>query len=131
MKEPRPVRELALEHEHHNLANDFYRIEEFEKAIEHYSKALKIRPNLLESYFNRGLAYTRKQGYPNAIADFEKVVSLDPNIAEAHYTLGLVLEHLRRYDDAIENYNKALEIDPTYSDAFNQRKAAISKRSSL
>ncbi|PIV31333.1 MAG: O-linked GlcNAc transferase, partial [Zetaproteobacteria bacterium CG02_land_8_20_14_3_00_50_9] len=46
---------------YHNLANDYFAIEEYDKAIEHYTKALNIRPTLKESYFNRSLAYVRKE----------------------------------------------------------------------
>ncbi|MFH1125870.1 MAG: AAA family ATPase [Candidatus Altiarchaeota archaeon] len=122
---------LSLEHEYHNLGNDYYKIGEFDKAIEHYNKALEIRPDLLETYFNRGLAYTRKGFYDKAIEDLTKVIELNPNLAEAYYTRGLVYEYKQDYNQAIVEYNKALEVDPNYSKADSQRKVAESKRTSI
>jgi len=122
---------LSLEHEYHNLGNDYYKIGEFDKAIEHYNKALEIRPDLLETYFNRGLAYTRKGLYDKAIEDLTKVIELNPNLAEAYYTRGLVYEYKQDYEQAILQYNKALEVDPNYSKAESQRKVAESKRASI
>jgi AAA+ superfamily predicted ATPase len=122
---------LSLEHEYHNLGNDYYKIGEFDKAIEHYNKALELRPDLLETFFNRGLAYTRKGFYDKALEDLNKVIELNPNLAEAYYTRGLVHEYRQDYNQAIVEYNKALEVDPNYTKADSQRKVAESKRASV
>ncbi|MBD3388130.1 MAG: AAA family ATPase [Candidatus Altiarchaeales archaeon] len=123
--------ELSLEHEYHNLANDYYKVGEFDKAIEHYNKALELRPDLLETYFNRGLAYTRKGMYDKALEDLNKVIELNPNLAEAYYTRGLVHEYKLEYDLGILDYNKALEVDPKYTKAETQRQVALNKKASL
>jgi len=123
--------DLSLEHEYHNLANDYYKIGEFDKAIEHYDKALELRPDLLETYFNRGLAYTRKSLYDKAMEDLNKVIELNPNLAEAFYTRGLVHEYKLEYDLAIMDYDKALEVDPSYSKAESQKQVAMNKKAQL
>ncbi|MFH1055865.1 MAG: AAA family ATPase [Candidatus Altiarchaeota archaeon] len=123
--------ELSLEHEYHNLANDYYKIGEFDKAIEHYNKALELRPDLLETYFNRGLAYTRKGLYDKAMEDLNKVIELNPNLAEAYYTRGLIHEYKLEYDLAVLDYNKALQVDPKYTKADTQRQVALNKKAGL
>jgi len=123
--------ELSLEHEYHNLANDYYKIGEFEKSVEHYDKALELNPDLLETYFNRGLAYTRLQKYDKALEDLTKVIELNPHLAEAYYTRGLVYEYKQNYDKAIEDYDKALEVDPDYSKAETQRQVAQNKKTQV
>lgn len=120
---------VKLEHEYHNLANDYYKIGEFDKAIEHFNKALELKPDLLESYFNRGLAYTRKQEYDKALADLNKVIELNPNLGEAYYTRGLVYEYQLDYNKAISDYDRALQVDPGYSRAQTQKEVAQSKMS--
>ncbi|MFH0860557.1 MAG: AAA family ATPase [Candidatus Altiarchaeota archaeon] len=122
--------DINLEHEYHNLGNDYYKLGEFDKAVEHYNKAIELKPDLLETYFNRGLAYTRKQMYDKAIEDINKVIELNSNLAEAFYTRGLVYEYKGEYDRAITDYDKALQIDPKYSKAESQREVAKSKKSS-
>lgn len=118
---------VKLEHEYHNLANDYYKIGEFDKAIEHYDKALELKPDLLETYFNRGLAYTRKQYYDKALEDLNKVISLNPNLAEAYYTRGLVYEYKQELSKAVADYDRALQVDPSYSRAKTQKDVAKSK----
>lgn len=122
--------ELSIEHEFHNLANDFYKICRYEDAIECYNMALELRPDLLETYFNRGLAYTRLERYDRAREDLSKVIELNPNLSEAFYTRGLVSEYERRYDEAIADYEKALEIDPEYTKAGTQMQIVRSKKAS-
>ncbi|HHQ45431.1 MAG TPA: AAA family ATPase, partial [Candidatus Altiarchaeales archaeon] len=123
--------ELSLEHEYHNLANDYYKIGEFQKSVEFYNKALELNPDLLETYFNRALAYTRMQQYDKALEDLAKVVEMNPHLAEAYYTRGLVYEYKQDYNRAVQDYNKALEVDPGYSKADTQRQVAQGKLATL
>jgi tetratricopeptide (TPR) repeat protein len=112
--------EQSIEHQLHNIGNDFYRLGHFDKASECYNMAIEISPDLLETFFNRGLCYTRQGAYDKAHQDFSKVIELNPNLAEAHYTRGLVEEYRRDYAAAIKNYERALGIDPQYAKASSQ-----------
>ncbi len=123
--------ELSIEHEFHNVGNDFYKICRYHDAIDCYNMALELRPDLLETYFNRGLAYTRLERYEKAREDLTKVIELNPKLAEAFYTRGLVWEYEQRYDEAIADYEKALEIDPKYTKAESQMQIAKGKKASL
>ena len=118
---------LSVEHELHNLANDFYHLERYDEAIQCYDLALAINRNLLETWFNRALAHTRKRNYEPAERDLSRVIEMNPNLAEAWYTRGLVREYQEQYDEAITDYEKALEIDPGYGKAKEQRLAAQRK----
>ncbi len=108
-------------YEYHNLGNDYYKKEDFDKAIECYLKALELYPNLLETYFNLGLAYTRKSKYDEAVRNLDKVIQIDPALAEAYYTRGLIREYQRKYDEAVLDYEKTLLLDPQYEKARKQR----------
>ncbi len=112
--------ELSIEHEVHNIGNDFYKIGMFEEAIAAYDLALKIRPDLLETYFNRGLARTRLGHYNPAWEDITYVLSLNDKLAEAWYTRGLINEYVGEFDRAIADYEKALEQDQDYEKARSQ-----------
>lgn len=120
--------ELSLEHEFHNLGNDFYKVGRFDQAVACYDTALDLRPDLLETYFNRGLAYTRKQNYDKALEDLNKVIELNENLAEAYYTRGLIYEYREEWDAAIADYNKALDVDHGYTKAETQRETAKRKK---
>lgn len=120
--------ELSLEHEVHNIGNDFYKIGMFLEAIEAYSMALEIRPDLLESYFNRSLTRVRLGRYPEALEDMNRVLGLNDRLGEAWYTRGLIYEYMQEYDKAIADYRKALEVDPDYKRAADQIEVAQNKK---
>ena len=46
-------------------------VENADKAIDNYSKAIKINPKFAKAYNNRGIAYIWKKKYDLAIADFK------------------------------------------------------------
>jgi tetratricopeptide (TPR) repeat protein len=119
---------LSVEHELHNVANDLYQLERYDEAIFCYDLALEINGDLLETYFNRGLAYTRKKRYDTAERDLSKVIDMNPNLAEAWYTRGLIRQYKEEYDEAIDDFEKALEVDKSYHKAEEQLLAARRKR---
>jgi len=49
-----------------------------DEDIVKYSKAITLNPSYAEGYYQRGLAYNRKNQLNLAHADFKKVVELDP-----------------------------------------------------
>lgn len=119
---------LSVEHELHNVANDLYQLERYDEAIFCYDLALEINEGLLETYFNRGLAYTRKKRYDTAERDLSKVIDMNPNLAEAWYTRGLIRQYKEEYDEAIDDFEKALEVDKGYHKAEEQLLVARRKR---
>ena len=48
----------------------FFSVENADKAIENYSKAIKIDPKFVKAYNNRGIAYVWKKQYDLAIRRF-------------------------------------------------------------
>ena len=119
--------DVSMEHQWHNRGNDAYKQNAFGRAISCYCWALRLKPDLLETYFNRGLAYTRLQQYDQAIEELDRVVELNPHLAEAYYTRGLVRGYRLEYDDAIRDYERALEVDPGYSKASTEMESARDK----
>jgi len=118
---------LSVEHELHNLANDLYHMERYDEAIRCYDLALEINKNLVDTWFNRGLAHARRQRYEPAERDLSKVIEMSPRLAAAWYARGLVRQYKEQYDGAIADYDKALEIDPNCTKAKSQRLVAQGK----
>lgn len=118
------------EETYHNLGNRLYQVGHFEEALELYSLALHLNPELVESFFNRGLANTRLGRYEKAEEDLNKVIGINGNLAEAYYTRGLVHEYKLEFASAVADYNRALEVDPKYIKAEHQRRIAEGKKTS-
>ncbi len=118
---------LSVEHALHNTGNDFYNhatdddnLDYFDAAICCYEAALVLRPDLLESWFNKSLALTRCKRYDQAATVMAHVIELNPHIAEAYYTRGLINEYRGRLKEAEGDYEQTLVVDPRYPKAETQ-----------
>ncbi len=69
----------------------------YENAVEELSKAIEINGNLVDAYFNRGLAYHLLGKYELSINDFNSVLQLHPHNAYADYWKARAIS-LRQHD---------------------------------
>jgi len=90
-----------------------------DEAISHYTEALRIDPNLSDSYNNMGLALTKRRRPDEAIPNFLKAIRINPNHAAAHYNLGTVLASQGKLDEAINHFRECVRIKPDHAKAYN------------
>ncbi|MBI4843108.1 MAG: tetratricopeptide repeat protein [Nitrospirae bacterium] len=102
----------------------YWERKEFDKAIDDYSKAIKIDPRHAKAYSNRGSAYESMGKLGRALEDFTKAIELSPELAGVYSNRGNVLLKMKRYDDAVKDYDRAIEIDPGYSKGYTNRGVA-------
>jgi tetratricopeptide (TPR) repeat protein len=87
--------------------------QEFDAAIDAYSKRADVHPNDAESHQDLGDTYARVGRHDEALAEFAVVLMLDPRHARAYAAIAQV--HLKdgRYAEAAEAAQRALDLDPT------------------
>ncbi|MCL4529277.1 MAG: tetratricopeptide repeat protein, partial [Chloroflexi bacterium] len=92
----------------------FQNDKKLDEAIRCYTEAIRLGPDFLEAYGNRGNAYSDIGNMDAAFTDYNKVLEIDPNDAKTYFNLGLLLhENLKRYDEAEAAYRKAIELNPS------------------
>ena len=94
---------------------------EYDKAIEHYTEALNLNPQLVTAYLNRGNAYDSKRDYNRAINNFNKVIEMSPDLAEAYNNRGNTYKNKGDYDRAIDDFSKTIALNPDDANAYNNR----------
>ena len=94
-------------------ANDKLEQGDFEGAIEDYTKAIEINPDLDYYYCSRGKLKEKLQIYQEAIDDYTKAIELDANWKWYYIMRGDVFIKLQLYQKAIDNYNVYLEFGDT------------------
>lgn len=99
----------------------FKNIDQFDKAIADYNKAIELKPDYADAYYNRARALDLKGEYDKAIADYNKAIALNANDPEYYNGLGVTLDNKGEYYRAIEEYNKALQLNPEYVDAITNQ----------
>jgi len=116
---------LLITNEYWTKGNVAYEIMNFNSAIEYFTKAIELNPNLAEAYYGHGLAYksldNRKRDYIQAISDFTQAIRINPNYAEAYSERGVAYLAIGDNVRAISDYNRAIEIDPNESGSYIRR----------
>ena len=98
-------------------------IEDYDRAlcfaIEDYDHALRLDPNYVTAYRNRGVAKAELGQHAEAIADYDYALRLDPNDAMAYLNRGEAKTELGQHAEAIEDYDHALLLlDPNNAVAY-------------
>ncbi|MEE8352053.1 MAG: tetratricopeptide repeat protein [Rhodospirillales bacterium] len=101
-----------------NLLGCAYRNEGKEDdAIEAFSKAVSLAPELVDAHFNLANALHKIGRLEEAVVKFRQVAELTPDNAEAHWYLGNALKRLEKLDEAVASYHKVLAIKPDFAEA--------------
>jgi len=88
--------------------------QDYEKALESYSKAIQLSPSGPQShvfYSNRAAACLSLKNYAEAVHDATRSTVLNPEFSKGYARLGQALYFSKRYEEAITAYERALELD--------------------
>jgi tetratricopeptide (TPR) repeat protein len=95
------------------------RLQDQQKAVETYQKAIQLSPNDAGLHNNLGSVYAEMGKVDEAKAEFQKAADLNPAGAGGYYyNLGVVMVNQGKMDDAAVALKKATEIDPKNANAF-------------
>ncbi len=95
------------------MATMYTGLKKFDKAIEKYKEAVRIRPKEYTIWANLGGAYGEFKKYDEAIEASKKAIEIKPDapdIWSIWHDIGFSYFKLKRYDEAIEAYIKAIKI---------------------
>lgn len=101
--------------------NRYYELKQYEKAVESYSKAIRMQANTAQFYNDRGCAYDSLGEHDKAISDFEKAIELDPENTAAYINMGYTYNNLKKYDKAFSFLDQAIKLDPEGTVAYVNR----------
>ncbi|MBY0377445.1 MAG: tetratricopeptide repeat protein, partial [Gammaproteobacteria bacterium] len=73
-----------------HLANTYKLLEKSELALQHYQKALTLKPDYAEAHHNLANLYAQLQNNQEAILHYEKAIALQPHYVAAYNHLALV-----------------------------------------
>ena len=99
----------------------FFENRSYDKAIEYYNIAIRLKSDSAIAYNNRGNAYSAQGKYNKAVEDYNEAIRLKPNYVEAYYNRGNLYAKRGKYEEAIKDYTKAINVNPKLSGAFNNR----------
>ena len=100
-------------------------------AINHFERALQIKPDYAKAHNNLGVALAAQDRLEEAVDHYHSAVRISPGFAEAYYNLGVALASQGRTVKAIDRYRAALHINPEYAGAHNNLAIALGSQGRL
>jgi tetratricopeptide (TPR) repeat protein/photosystem II stability/assembly factor-like uncharacterized protein len=94
---------------------------EYDEAITHYTRALRLEPDQGNSYNGRGLAYQAQGEHDKALADFDRAVELMPESAMVYNNRALSHYATGDYEHAIADLDEAIVLQDNFGKAYHNR----------
>ena len=96
------------------LGSDLAQKGQWQAAMEHFRKALELRPDYPKAHSNlANVLYDRGQ-VTEAFSHFEEALRINPDAAEVHYNYGTALAEQGGLEQAIQHYDKAIHLRPDF-----------------
>ncbi len=102
----------------------YARLQDYNKAIKCFDRALQVDPNSYLAYNMRGLLRVFQESYDKAGGDFDRAIQINPNFSDAVLNRGILCILTGQYDKAIEALTSILSLDPSFFLARNARGVA-------
>ena len=82
----------------------------YRQAIEHYTKAIELNPQMARAYYNRGNANSALEEYEEALKDYSKAIQLDPAYSDSFFNRANANADLCRFQEAVNDYDEAIRL---------------------
>jgi len=90
-----------------------------------YSEVLKINPQFVLAWYNKGNALASLGRNDEAIKAFDRAIELNPKLAITWVDKSCALSELGRYQDALDAAEKAIGLDPKLAIAWANKASCV------
>ncbi|CAI9776592.1 unnamed protein product [Fraxinus pennsylvanica] len=90
--------------------NSYFKKNRFAAAIDAYTEAITLCPNVPIYWTNRALCHRKRNDWTRVEEDCRRAIQLDHNSVKAHYMLGLALLQREEYTEGAKELEKALDL---------------------
>jgi protein O-mannosyl-transferase len=100
----------------------------FDEAIRHYEKAIRLNPARAEAHNSLAYALIRKHRFAEAVREYEAALRSNPVDAQVHNDLGVTLGRLGRVKEEIQHYSEALRLNASLPEVHYNLGLALAGR---
>ena len=97
------------------------------EALSLFDAALKLRPDLVSAWVNRGVALQALNRNHDALVSYERALACQPGHPTAQFKRAAVLKALKRHGEALDGFNAVLRVAPQHVDALHLRSEVLQK----
>ena len=112
---------------HNNLGSAYGELKQLDRAIKHYSEAIRIKPDYEKAHYNLGNVFADQGRIDDAIKHYLAAIRAKPDFEGAHNNLANALAKLGRIKEAVKHYREAVRIKPDFEGAHNNLGNALAK----
>ncbi len=94
-------------------------LNDFDAALESYSRSLSLEPDYAEAHNNLGNMWVTSGDPDKAVEEFREALRLKPEYADAHCNLGKTLQAIGEVDEALACFQSALALRPDHPETLN------------
>jgi len=98
-------------------ANEHFKKQQYQKAIELYSKAIELNPEVSVYYGNRSIANLKIENFGYALSDATKAIELDKNYIKGYYRRASAYMSLGKHKMALRDFENVVRVRPGDKDA--------------
>ncbi|KAI9322621.1 Metallo-dependent phosphatase-like protein [Dichotomocladium elegans] len=98
-------------------ANALFSQKKYAEAVDKYTAAIEVNPNVATYYTNRAFCHIKLEAYGYAIADAETALKIDPGLTKANYRRASANMALGKFKDALRDLRVVSKRAPGDKDA--------------
>ncbi len=102
------------------LGSACHRLDQYERSLAHYNRAIELVPDGHEALINRAVVNHELSRNRAALQDLDRALKLKES-AWAYLYRGLIQEHLGEERRSQENYSRAIRLEPSLPEAYYRR----------
>jgi tetratricopeptide (TPR) repeat protein len=97
---------------YHSYSSSLSHLDQTTKALKSASKAIFLKPDYADAYYNLGTLYTKLQRNQEAICMFKRTIQLKPDHAQAYNSIGISLFECGEQERGVTSLKKSIELKP-------------------
>ena len=106
---------------------DFFNQDEYDRAIETFTKVLKMNPDHPDALYYRAMARVNSKDYDGAVQDFTQAIDKDSKDADSYVGRGETWERMGHFNRALADFKQALRLVPDSPD-YRKRVGDMEKK---
>ena len=108
---------------YNNMGTAKSRMNDIKGAMNDYTKAIEIKPDFAQAYYNRGILKAETlRDYESALMDLNRAIEIDSEYYDAFVNRGVIREvNLNDPEGALADYSKAISLRPDLALAYFNR----------
>jgi tetratricopeptide (TPR) repeat protein len=103
---------------HFQVGMIYFKLKEYDKAIENYEKYLKLDPVFPHTYLQIGSIYIEQKNWQKAEEIYNKALEQDPKFYLTYFNMGNMWYFRQDMEKAKQAFAKAVECNPQYLQAY-------------